>query len=76
MRKKSAFKTFTFCKANSFFFALKTKPYENILSTKFYLTVQKVEIKPQEYWPTFKLVSFKRNFNVSVSRVYIIYKSN
>lgn len=32
---------------------------KNILSTKFYLTVQKVEIKPQEYWPAFKLVSLK-----------------
>ena len=46
MREKSAFKTFTFCKANSYIFALKTKPYENILGIKFYLTVQKVEIKP------------------------------
>lgn len=41
------------------FFALKAKPYENILSTKFYLTVQKVEIKPQEYWPAFGLSPLK-----------------
>lgn len=47
MRKK-CIKNFTFCKGNSYPFALKTKPYENTLNAKLHLTVQEDEIKQQE----------------------------
>lgn len=43
--KKSVFKILTFCKANSYSFALKMKPHESPLKVKLHLMVQEVEIK-------------------------------